>query len=100
MFSGEKYISKGIAQTIPPFIQNILWYLIDTIPRTTNKDYMQVFELSATTQDGKHKQKILHYQENPPYSDEYIITVKNPVKSKIYIIDDSKNSTMILAEEY
>ena len=61
-----------------------------------DKDYLQVFSLSA--KGGK--QRIKHTQEAPEYSKEYVIFIENPVTEKVFIIDDRTHSTMILANEY
>jgi len=98
MFDGEKYSTCGIATQIPIYIQNILWYMVDIIPEP--KDYLQVFELSEVIKDGSAKQKILHTQENPKYVSENIISVKEVITAKIYIIDDCSSCTMLFASEY
>ncbi|MDT8716238.1 hypothetical protein IAI10_06180 [Clostridium sp. 19966] len=62
MFKGIKYVTKGITEAVPEFLQNFLWYTIE-IMEVKEKDYLQVFELSEITQDGVKKQKIIHFQE-------------------------------------
>ena len=99
MFENNKYIPKGICVTIPEFLQQILWYSIETMS-IKEKDYLQVFELSEVIQDGCRKQKIIHSQEQPNFKEEFIITTKETKTEKIYIIDDGSYSTMILASEY
>jgi hypothetical protein len=99
LFTGAKYITQGVKETLPSFLQNILWYLIETMD-VTEKDYLQVFDLSHTSEDGKMKQTILHTQEQPPYRKEYFICTKQIVAEKIFIIDDYTHCTMLLASEY
>ena len=60
------------------------------------KDYLQIFRLSVS---GR-KQKIIHEQEEPEYSQEYTINIELPVTEKVYVIDDETHSTMLLASEY
>lgn len=98
MFDGEKYITSGITKTIPLYLQNVLWYLIENMPE--GKSYLQVFELSELVEDGCIKQKIKHIQENPEYVSENTFSVRNPINAKIYVIDDCSCCTMLLAEEY
>jgi hypothetical protein len=99
MFTGDKYITKGISATIPEFLQIILWYTIETMA-IKEKDYLQIFELSEVIQNGKRKQRIIHFQEQPDFREEFIITTKETITEKIYIIDDGSYSTMMLASEY
>ena len=94
MFNNDRYAAKGITASVPLSIQRILWYMVDTM--SAEKDYLQVFELSA----GDGKQHIVHRQEKPCYSVQYTFTVTEPIAAKIYIIDDGDHSTMLLAEEY
>lgn len=94
MFKSQKYITKGIDREIPLWIQNFIWYAIETMPEP--KDYLQVFKLS--TDCGK--QKIVHTQEVPEYTKAYSLTSDNPITAKIFVIDDDDHCTMLLAEEY
>lgn len=71
-----------------------MWELIKQMP--VDKDYLQVFSLSA--KDGR--QRIKHTQEVPEYNKEYVIFTENPVTEKVYVIDDKTHSIMILANEY
>jgi hypothetical protein len=100
MFTGQKYVTKGVQSELPSFLQNILWYLIETM-EVAKKDYLQVFELSYTCEEGISQQKIMHTQEQPEYRKEYAIHVKSAaVTAKIFVIDDTTHCTMLLAEEY
>ena len=99
MFNGEKYITSGVAASIPEFLQLTLYYIIETMA-IKEKDYLQVFELNEVIQNGKRKQRILHFQEQPEFKHEFIITTRKTLTEKIYIIDDGSYSTMMLASEY
>jgi len=100
MFDNKRYITCGISSAIPDEIQLGLWIMIDHLRTSTNieVDYLQVFRLS--NQNGK--QKIIHSQEQPEYRNEILVAfIWNPVESaKIFVIDDGRHSTMMLAEEY
>lgn len=50
--------------------------------------------------DGIHNEKIIHRQEVEPYEETHLIKIDEPFTAKIYVIDDGKYSTMMLAEEY
>jgi hypothetical protein len=95
MFQNDRYVTKGIANTLSVPMQMLLWYLIDTMEK--EKDYLQVFELEP---DGE-KQKIIHTPEQPPFRSEPLLNFgEPPVRAKIFVIDDKDYSTMLLAEEY
>lgn len=56
-----KYITCGVQQEIPSWLQWLMWKMIDELPVT--KDYLQIFKLSAYN----GKQRVLHKQEQPEY---------------------------------
>lgn len=99
MFDGKRFATSRITASIPNFMQNLLWFLIETMD-VESKDHLQVIELSKTLKDGKQAQKIIHEQEKPPYRKEHIIPAESPIIAKIFVIDDGTHSTMLLAEEY
>ena len=95
MFKNQRYVTRGISNELPLMLQIILWGLIDSM-EVVEKDYLQVFCLSAES----GKQKIIHRQELPEYSKEYLFPSENPITAKIFVIDDETHTTMLLAEEY
>lgn len=99
MFTGAKYITQGIKENVPTFLQNFLWYMIETM-EVGPKDYLQVFHLDSIMVEGKLKQKIIHTQEEPDYRKEYALFLKQIISGKVYVIDDVTHCTMLLAEEY
>jgi hypothetical protein len=99
MFNNQRFITKGIEFDIPVYLQNIMWYMIETMKAET-KDYLQVFKLERVMVGTELQQKITHTQEQPEYKYEYTFKAENPVNAKIFIIDDKTHSTMLLAEEY
>ena len=94
IFNNQHYITRGIQERVPPLLQIIMWELIKQIP--VDKDYLQVFCLSVEND----KQKILHTQEMPEYSKEYVFDIGASITEKIFVIDDETHSTMLLANEY
>ena len=94
MFSGKKYLTKGIYTNIPLEIQQFLWRAVETMPAP--KDYLQVFTLTKTP-TGQH---IVHEQEQPQYRYELDVPCDDAVNAKVFVIDDLTHSTMLLAEEY
>lgn len=99
MFDNDRYVTKEVQIHIPLFLQNLMWYMIETMIIDT-KDHLQVFQFESTLQDGKPKQKIIHTQEKPPYIKEDILTSREPINLKVYVIDNRTHSTMLLASEY
>ena len=101
MFSGKKYLTKGIYTNIPLEIQQFLWRAVETMPAP--KDYLQVFVLCI--QNGI--QVVHHSAEQPVFDMTYVLpNISEPVSAKIDIIDDyyaDENqhiATMLLSEEY
>ena len=94
MFNNQRYLTHGIAATIPPVIQHFLWQCIDAILEP--RDYLQVFQLSPCGP----MQRISHTSEEPPFHREYLIPCAAPLTEKIYVIDSEEYSTMLLASEY
>ena len=95
----SKYVTQGVTETIPSYIQNILWFMVEKMV-VDKKDYLQIFVLDAITVKGKVIQKVIHMQEQPAYKKEHLLPVTDAIKAKVYIIDDKSHSTMLLASEY
>ena len=94
-FKNKRYVTRGINNAVPLLTQLFLWQCIDTL--NCPKDYLQVFKCSMY--DGM--QKIIHVQEQPEYTKEYLFKTDTPLfVGKIFAIDDGEHSTMLLAEEY
>lgn len=94
MFNNHRYLTCGVDAQIPMMIQLFLWDCVDKLP--PERDYIQVFELSA---EGD-KQRVVHRSEQPYHRAEYLISSTDPITEKLYIIDDEEHSTMLLASEY
>lgn len=101
MFEGDKYMTRGVNESIPTELQLFIWEAIANMP--ASKDYFQVFDLKI--EDSM--QVIHHYSEQPEYDKTYVLTVvERPITAKIYVIDDyfededKHIATMLLAEEY
>ena len=94
MFQNKRFLTRGVQAEIPMELQLFLWHCIDQLPE--ERDYFQVFKLDA----ANGKQHIPPFSEQPEYSKEYQISTEKPITAKIYVIDDTDHSTMLLAEEY
>ncbi|WIW70294.1 DUF960 family protein [Anaerosinus gibii] len=99
MFDNKRYLTKGIGSTLPILTQIKIWQAINAM-KVSKKDHLQVFCLSKmNTKDGI-RQKIIHRQEEPKYQRTFLIDVDKAVETKIFVIDDGANATMLLADEY
>jgi len=94
MFDNQRYLTRGVNESIPFEIQLFLWECIDRMPEP--KDYFQIFELN----DISGMQHIIHKSEQPEYKMNYFIPVLKGITAKVYVIDSTDYSTMLLAEEY
>ena len=92
--SKGRYLTRGVDAEIPLYLQMFLWAAVDNMPQP--KDYLQVFQLS----EENGLQIVHHTSEQPQFEMTYIVEAQKPVTVKVYIIDDSEHSTMLLAEEY
>lgn len=94
MFTNKRYLSRGVDDTIPIELQLFMWACIDQLPEPC--DYLQIFDLEQVGD----MQSIAHRSEQPEYHKVYLPPSEKPITEKIYVIDDSTHSTMILASEY
>ena len=100
-FSGKKYITRGVNNTIPPEIQIAMFLWLDLMRSKAGElDYLQIFRLETIEKDGKLLLHICHEQEVPGAKLDYLISVSEELNAKVYIIDDGEYVTMLLAEEY
>lgn len=97
----NRYITKGIENQIPLELQLLLWSSIDKLKEQGKVlDYLQVFELSEQRADDIFYQNIEHRQEVPEYNKTHKILVKQMVNATVFVIDDERSATMMLAMEY
>lgn len=102
MFTSSRYLTQGVAATLPADLQQILWDLLDAKRRQGIKlDYLQVFELSLECACGEVFQKVVHRQEVPSFAETYYYRgLVEPINAKVWIIDSDEYVTMLLASEY
>ena len=97
---GQRYVTKGVRDSLPVELQALCWNLIDqNVQKQLPLDYLQIFEFSTE----KGNQKLVHRQEEPEERKEYLISPKLRLKSvsqKIWAIDSGEYQTMLLPEEY
>ncbi|MEY8445641.1 DUF960 domain-containing protein [Enterococcus ratti] len=97
---GQRYVTKGVMDSLSVELQVIYWNLIDqNVQKQLPLDYLQIFEFSVE----KGHQKLVHRQEEPEERKEYLISPELCLKSvsqKIWIIDSGEYQTMLLPKEY
>ena len=100
MFQNKRFLTRGVQAELPMELQLFLWNCIDQLPE--ERDYFQRLEsnLVLLWKEIDGKQHIHHFSEQPEYSKEYQISTEKPITAKVYVIDDTDHSTMLLAEEY
>ena len=91
----KRFMTIGVAERIPVWLQNPLWHLRDTM-QVEQQDYLQVFALTRS----EDTQTIIHTQEQPDYRKALVVPAADAVAEKVYIIEDVEHVTMLLAEEY
>lgn len=105
MFSGNRFATMGIVNSISIDVQNKLWEMIRELENEgMDIDYLQVFKLQIDD-ENRNVQIIEHTQEIPEYKNTLRIEVKNSIDEKIFIISSSdangmECSTILLAREY
>lgn len=99
-FNNNAYMTTGFSERIPAAQKLMILDGINNARLFPECDYLQVFELTSTTYEGKKAQKIAHSQEQPPYKKEHILLTDNVVTEKVFVIDDETHHTYLLAEEY
>ena len=97
----NRYMTKGINQTLDISIQIMLWQIIDGFKDTKEieLDYLQVFKIRR----NKNELIIEHTQEMPEYKKVYLFNNLGSLIEedlKIFIIDENDYNIMLLAEEY
>lgn len=103
LFATKRYITIGIKQLIPIFLQQIMWDIIDNlIIEKRDLDYLQVFEfISFDEEIGL----LIHRQEEPRYEQKFLLNLsinefREILNKKIFVIDSLDYWTMMLADEY
>lgn len=102
MFDNKRYITKGVNETVSIELQMLLWNLIDELKKRENFkiDYLQVFELRNIKSNKSFNQEITHRQEVEPYKKMYLFSDTEPINAKIYVIDSSEETVMMISNEY
>lgn len=98
-FEGVKnrYITKGIADTLPGEIIVFLWDMIESM-EVVSRDYLQIFRFKKVG-DGV---ALTHEQERPEYKNTVMLfgNFDIPAGITVYVIADETYATMLLSEEY
>ncbi|MDN9956243.1 hypothetical protein KLM53_17295 [Clostridioides difficile] len=101
LFTGRKFLTKGVEHEISIQLQVFMWNLIDKLE--IKKDYLQVFDITPIDSSSM---LITHKQEVPKYTSTYKVEQSTDVnfeidtKKTIFVIDDIDHVTMLLSSEY
>jgi len=106
MFDKNLYITRGINNSLPANVINLLWCLIQQETKKRKMDYLQVFHLK-TIETKSGKALSVHWtQEQPEYSTTvFFPDITKQLDIKVWVIcsgegTDDEYSTMLLPEEY
>lgn len=101
LFNGSKFKTQGVDINVSMLVQNAIWDFVERRKQTKIPlDYLQIFNLSPATKEGKTVQAIECIQEQPAYKQLLYIPTSFTILEKIYLIDDVDHVTMLLAREY
>lgn len=106
MFKKNLFITRGVDESVPKIIINILWGLIHQHEGKRELDYLQVFELKTIGKDDAKVLKVHWKQEQPEYVlDLYFPDITQDIDMTVWVICSGENtedeySTMLLPEEY
>lgn len=100
----KRYLTKGIASSMPDEYILLMWQWIDFLVLEKGKDvdYLQVFDFEVITENGKVYQQVTHSQEVPEYKAVYRLELTGKgITGKVFAIDDSQEACVLLwSEEY
>ena len=92
---GKRYTTRRVQQTLQPALQNMLWYLVETMAVEKKSD-IQVFELA----DNKGVLQVTHIQERPEYHELHTLPGFAPLTATVLVVDEFGHCTMMLGDEY
>ena len=97
----NRYMTKGINQSLDISLQIMLWQIIDDVKESkeVELDYLQVFKIRRSNEELI----IDHTQEVSEYKKIYTFNKLSSLVEedlKIFIIDENDYNIMLLAEEY
>lgn len=80
-FDGKKYVTKGIAETLPPDVQLFLFMCLNIMhdKTTGHLDYLQVFTIETTVKDDSKLLHIKHDQEQPEAHMNYVMPTETEI---------------------
>ncbi|XMB85882.1 DUF960 family protein [Mycoplasmatota bacterium WC44] len=102
MFTGDKYITRGVSQ-LSPWIPEKVYALIKEASKKVELDYLQVFELKSVKDPelvDNYFTTITHTQEQPDYMFQICVNSNEAVNEKLFCIDSDTFHTLLKASEY
>lgn len=106
MFDKNLYITKGIDNSLPKNVVNLIWFLLKQDSKKRQMDYLQVFELKTINTNSGNALSIHWSQEQPEYSTTiFFPDITEKLDIKVWVIctgegTEDEYSTMLLPEEY
>jgi hypothetical protein len=102
-FESQRYVTRGINDTVTPELQLIIWALLDGQIRSgLSMDYLQVFDLTMESLGRQKVQGITQSQEQPERTKHSRFPSNDDPQQGItvWIIDSGEYVTMLLPSEY
>ena len=102
-FNSQRYVTRGVNDSISPEFQMVLWSLLDEqIRKGLEMDYLQIFELVSGNVQSRGIQRVIHPQEQPERETTNDFTGRtSPLHGvTVWIIDSGEYVTMLLPSEY
>ncbi|RAU91043.1 DUF960 family protein [Paenibacillus sp. YN15] len=98
MFNGTKIISQSVQDAVPLWLQNVIWYVLETMDIPV-QSAVQSFRLTSqpkTDDPRSYHLTVLHCQQHPYYRKEHALTAPRPVTAHILVIDNPPHCFMLL----
>jgi hypothetical protein len=99
-----RYMTSDIKENLPIELTQYLWNCIEESKKETVLDYLQVFKLDKIydPESKRMKQLIVHSQEEPMYTKEYLVEIvgSEGIKDTVFVIDDIDHQTILFSRNY
>ncbi|OPY55795.1 MAG: hypothetical protein A4E55_02383 [Pelotomaculum sp. PtaU1.Bin035] len=104
MFEGHRYLTRGVAESLPPDLIAAIWNIVDNRKANPHPplDYLQVFDVVSLTgaSDCPSIVRIVNTQELPPHLVVRLCRVSETLNVSVWVIDSGAYCTMLLPHEY
>ena len=90
-------ISSGVIALVDPAVKDAVLTMLDAT--LVEKGHVQTFELSPDSADGKSVQRIIQFQDKPPYRHGLIVYCDQPVDETLIAIIEKGTVKLMLVNE-